>query len=70
MSNIFCGWTWMKVGKLSQMGGRWCQITKQLCSKDTESLISCFFFFAFGFVLLFCRLLCLMLLFNGAALVS
>jgi hypothetical protein len=31
---------------------------------------SSFLFFVFGFVLLFCRLLCLMLFFNGAALVS
>ncbi len=44
MSNIFYGWTWMKVGTLSWMGGIWCQITKQLCFKDIESPISCFLF--------------------------
>jgi hypothetical protein len=41
---------------------------KLLCFKDVKSPISCFF--VFGFVLLFCKLLCLMLFFNGMALVS
>jgi hypothetical protein len=41
---------------------------EMLCFKDVESPIFCFFNFCF--VLLFCKLLCLMLFFNGVALVS
>jgi hypothetical protein len=45
----------------------WQMMLKLLCFKDVESQ---FLVFIFGFVLLFCRLLCLMLFFNGMALVS
>jgi hypothetical protein len=46
----------------------WQMMLKLLCFKDTKSPITCFLFLVL--FLLFCKLLCLMLFFNGAALVS
>jgi len=72
MSNIFYGWAWMKIGTLSRMGDKWCQSSYVSRMRKSSFLFFFFFFFFFffDFVLLFCRLLCLMLFFNGVALVS
>jgi len=57
--------TWTHIWILQGVGS-----ASLLCFKDVESQITCFLFFVFGFVLLFCKLLCLMLFFNGVALVN
>ncbi len=67
VSNILCGWVWMKAITLSHLGGRWCKtIMLQGHRKFSFLLI---FFPIFGFVLLFYKLLCLMSFFNGTTLV-
>ncbi len=42
VSNIFCGWIWMKVVTLSQMCGRWCQSYYASRTLKVQFLVLCF----------------------------